>query len=491
MPYASVNGTTREPLVTRSRTLLPAGSPTGSATGSASRPRPLVASRSKPSERSRGAQPLYTPRLSRIDVTLLATVSGGGGFGLLEAATGLSRRQVTDRLMRLGRVLGPVLEIDSDGIRLTVAGAKLLWAGGIYFAAVDAAVARLYSGEPDEASSVVSLQVTDADLAAALSHACPEQSAPLLEISHGSRDRATSALARGEVDLVLLSHDAPARSVDALRSVEVVIEPPVVSLPADSPLARRDVLTEEDLLAVADPVCALQLEPTGAARWWRLTQRDGAAVSGALHLETSTSVAKQLARRDRRPLVSWACGGLGQLAGWRTIPIATQLRRTLRLISDPVVVSDCASAAVAAQVQREHRAQVAVVGEQIARQCSYPEQQPGFVASPVSRPATRGPRRPLDSSDLCLLEAIHEAGSINRAAAMLASSQSVVSRKVQQLEAALGCPVVVRSSTGATLSRPINALLDQVRPHASRLSVVADELGGRRAPGLRSRAVIA
>lgn len=433
------------------------------------------------------------PRVDRVDLLLLAVIGSGRGFGYLEQASGLTRRQVTDRFTRLGRTIGPVVRCEGHELRLTLAGAKLLWAATNFVTALDAATTRM-AGSGSGSRAVVSLCPADVDLGHLLDRAHPAVSAPLVEVLYLDQRGSRFAVASGQADVALTTRLVATRNAGAdddlaadgaLRHREVLREPLVLSVPVDHPLAGRHGVAEAEVGAIDDLVSGLEPDAAAATGWWR-----GSAARGRVPVATSPSLGRQLAMRERRPYVSWPAGAAASRPGWCCVPIASALRRTVSLVSDADAVDAGAYDAVARHVQDSHRAHATTLGAAIAAQCAYPAPAGGCdkggaddrhlpAAAAPSRRGERGRGPLLDIDDYCLLLAIRDAGSINKAACVLASSQSVVSRRVQQLEAELGRTLVSRSSTGARLVRSVECMVREVEVHAQRLAGALAEVAGR------------
>lgn len=77
----------------------------------------------------------------------------------------------------------------------------------------------------------------------------------------------------------------------------------------------------------------------------------------------------------------------------------------------------------------------------------------------------------LDSGALETFLAVHRAGGISAAAEILLRSQPAISRRIAQLEAALGVPLFERGGGGLTLSEAGRALL----PHAERVGAAVQD----------------
>lgn len=418
-----------------------------------------------------------------MDATLLGCVARGRDAAELRLATGLTRSKITARLNRLELAIGAVVDTSTDVPRITIRGAKLVWAASMFFDALDAAF-RAVLGRAHGASEVFTLEVFDLAFGAMLDLSCPGTDAPIVEVRHSQPDQAFSAVASGMVDAAITWQVGNPRltCTPGLREHVVVEEPPMVAVPDEHSLSGRCELTLAELVGhdLVVGQCDGRTPVVDA-----LCRSEGLSALPRAERARTSSMARALALRRGVPLICWPTNGLDHVNGWRTVPLAVGTRRTVRLITDRRAVPESAARSLLGLLQHGHKAHVeSTLGPSAASRCSYPAPrvEGGIVVTPSIDGIVTGSsrNRQMDAADFFLLRAVKATGSINRAARVLAASQSAVSRRVQGLERDLGAPVLIRSTTGARLSVEMELVYKRVAVHSARVAAVLDELAATR-----------
>jgi molybdate transport repressor ModE-like protein len=200
------------------------------------------------------------PGLEFRHIVALDTVTRTGSFGRAAAELGYTQSAVSQQIATLERIVGEKLIERPGGARrasLTEAGAVLLRHVEAIVARLDAAradIAALHAGESGQLRIGTYQSIGARLLPAVMRRFVDDWAAVEIGLSEPHTDQELySLLERGELDLAFCSLPLPDGPFDAL---ELMSDPYILLVPAESELARRDRATIDDLGSVPIIGCA-------------------------------------------------------------------------------------------------------------------------------------------------------------------------------------------------------------------------------------------
>ncbi|MEU0073203.1 LysR family transcriptional regulator [Streptomyces sp. NPDC006332] len=425
---------------------------------------------------------------------MLDTVGQCGDLGEIARRAGTRLASVERRLDRLDRAVGLPLTLRSrHTARLTSAGSRLLVAGRRFFHRVDlAARTHIFGHGPEavDAPEVLSIASSEPLLEEVVEDAAALVGL-LLSVRHEAPHRIAGQLAGYHVDAVYTwSLDSPRHSFDrATRTYAVLDDPLWVILPLDHPLAVRDTVSLADL---RDETWVSETGPSSEILVSRVFQTAGLPSPTRLRV-TDASVARGMLRRGDAI-------GLGSPTHPAVLDpslvrrsLAERPHRTTSLLVDPTIVPRAVARRLAALIADRHLRRFAEQHRDLLHEpwwARWYTERTGILADGAPDPLADGAPNPLadggpdqgpapvpaearklDVTDLHLLRAVAQHGSINRAAAALCISQSALTRRIHRLERSLGAHLLLRSPRGTELTDPTRRFLHQLSRYEAEFRV--------------------
>lgn len=432
------------------------GGPDAGRTGAGASPRPVLPNRA--------------PGLSQTELELLGGLADTRNLRAAAKQAGVTQRVAERRLARLDRQLAvSLVAVGPDGVRLTVAGERLLVAATRFRdelgKVVDQVLARPDPAGPPHLPTLRLAGIGRSWSDWVIDYLAPRMPELVLTVLSADPDEGRELFERRSVDAVYLWH-IPGRAPvpQRLSACQWVLDEPLwVTLPAQHPAARQATVSLADLAGdewIVGPGLGVDLLKTVCA---------GAGFTPRIgDVSASRSVRRSLLLHGHRvglvsPMSMPPLGATGMVRR----PLREPVVRRHALYVDPTVIGSALHTLLLSLLRHGYRAVAGIRNPDYAASAAFPVRTADLLdlTAPADPDALRGlpthvdSRRPtpqqapqLDADDLHLLRAIATSGSINRAAVLLSITQPALSRRLRRLEDRLGRSLLVRGPRGAALT---------------------------------------